>query len=128
MGPDIPCFIVDVQDTLETLEFGCVEAVPAEDVRVIVPVGGDFVDCEESFCAVFDGGGELVEGLFGEVCDGLEGGVYVVDWVDVCDPVVGIAFKLCEMFFEDFHARDEFFGEGCAGGFIVSASQTTGGK
>jgi len=37
-----------------------------------VPVRGDFVYCQESFCAVFDGLGKLIERLFCEVGAGLE--------------------------------------------------------
>jgi len=45
VSPYIACFIVDLQNTVDALHFVLVEAVAAEDVWVVVPVGGDLVDC-----------------------------------------------------------------------------------
>ena len=84
-----------------------------------MPVRGDFVDCEESLCAIFDRVGELIERLFREVGAGVETRVYVVDGVDVCETVVGISLEVDEVLFEEFHAGDEFGGEGSSGSFIV---------
>ena len=72
MSPYIPRFIMNTTNTVHTLHFILVEAVSMEDVRIIVPVRGDFVDCKESFCAIFDGVGELIERLFCEVGAGVE--------------------------------------------------------
>ena len=119
MRPDIPCLIVDVTDTIDALHFVLVEAVSTQDMRIIVPVRGNFVDCKESFCTVSDGVGKLVKTLFCEVGAGMETGVYVVDGMNVRETIVGISFEVTEMLFEEFHAGHEFGREGRPGSFIV---------
>ena len=103
MRPNVPCLIVDPCNTVHALHFIGVETVPAQNVGVVVPVRGYFIYGQKTFCAVGDGGGEDVELGFCTVGAGLEGGVYVVYWVYVCETVVGVGFEVDEMFFEEFH-------------------------
>jgi hypothetical protein len=93
MSPYISRFIVDGNDTIYTLHFILVETVAVQDVWVVVPVGWNFFYCEESFGAVLDGCGELIESLFGEITTGVEGGIYVFYRVDIGDTIVCVCFE-----------------------------------
>ena len=108
MSPYISRFVMDFGNAIYTLHFILVKAISLEDMWVIMPIGGYFVDCEKSFCAVFNGCGELIESLFSEIATGVERGVYVIYRVDIGDSIVCVCFKFDEMVFEQFHTAYQF--------------------